>query len=114
MKAYERMNATNDICRKWLGKRNFTNFKLFKHTIGSKDYQLEDELFDGFAFKDKAIWFMQFKTNGPLSKKSTTIRSYILIEKKYNVRCAWLSYNTKKRELTIWTTETPTGEVINK
>jgi len=114
MKTYERMNATNDICRKWLSKIGFSDFKLFIHGIGKKDYELDNASFDGLCFKNQIIHFIQLKTNSPPTKKSNIISIYKEIEKNRNCKCLWLSYNTKKRLLTLWSTSYPTGIIINK
>ena len=84
-----KMHYTNNRLKRFLIENGWKHFNLFPHSRFSKDYHLEDCDFDAFAFKDRTIWFFQFKTNKKCTKKM--LLKYKRLENKYRIKCAWMN-----------------------
>ncbi len=89
-----KMHRTNSKIRQYLIKEGYTQLYLFPHSRFSKDYIIDGIGFDGICTKDNKIVFFQCKSNSKPSKK--LLLDYKKLEKKYEIRCLFLSYFNRK------------------
>lgn len=90
-----KMHRNNARIKKKLKLLGFTHIYLFPHTRHSKDLIIDNMGFDAVAFRNKLVWFFQFKSN----KKCPGIvmRKYTEIEDNYDIVCAWISVFDKNK-----------------
>ena len=91
---YAKMRRTNSKIRRYLTDNGYSHLYFFPHSRFSKDYIIDDIGFDGICTKDNKIAFFQCKSNAKPSKK--LILEYRNLEKKYGIRCLYLSYFDRK------------------
>ena len=91
---YAKMRRTNSKIRQYLITGGYTQLYLFPHSRFSKDYIIDDVGFDGICTHTNKIVFFQCKSNKKPSKK--LLLEYKKLEKKYGIKCLFLSYVNRK------------------